>query len=76
MTKKQRVEELLLRDGSVSNIEIVYGTHGVRSTRLSDLIMKLRNMGYKIETKEVRGAKGEYIDCIYKLIELPPKLPQ
>jgi len=73
MNKLEKIENILIRDGGISNIETVYGTHGVRTTRLSDAISKLRARGYGIQTEMSRGAKGEYIDCHYILKSLPPK---
>lgn len=71
MTKLEWIENILMGDGQISNIETVYGAKGVRTTRLSESIRKLRARGWKISTNEVRGDKGQYIDCIYKLQSLP-----
>ena len=73
MTKILKIEKILLRDGGISNIETVKGTHGVRTTRLADTIAKLRARGYNIETTVERSADGGYIDCHYLLKEKPKK---
>ena len=73
MSKIEQVKRILKRDGGISNIETVYGTHGVRTTRLADVISKLRAKGYKIQTNVERSENGGYIDCHYFLKALPKK---
>ena len=73
MSKIEQVKRILKRDGGISNIETVYGTHGVRTTRLADVISKLRAKGYGIETNIQRSESGKYIDCHYILKMLPMK---
>ena len=73
MSKLEKVKRILKRDGGISNIETVYGTHGVRTTRLADVISKLRAQGYGIQTNVERTDKGEYIDCHYILKLVPNK---
>lgn len=62
-TQRQRVIEILERDGRIDNW---YAIDTRLSTRLSDHINELRNAGWEIETEILENK-----NCVYRLVKLP-----
>ena len=74
MSKKEKVLEILRRDGQIDNLDCVRGLHGFISLRLSDLIFQLRNEG-KIEIDEEKSGFLEGTkNWRYVIVPLKPKL--
>lgn len=53
-SKKDKVLDILRRDGKIDNFDLVHGVHGFISLRLSDLIFQLKQEG-KIEVDEEKS---------------------
>lgn len=71
MNKTQKVKEHLLEHGSITSWDAInlYG-----ETRLSDVILKLRQKGWDIRTIMVEftdryGNTGKYANYVYKGVE-------
>ena len=62
MTQIEEVRKYLRNNHSITSVE-AYEMFGI--TRLSDIIFKLRNMGYKIQTVSVKGKNRYGRPCYY-----------
>lgn len=72
-SKKDKVLEILRRDGKIDNFDLVHGTHGFISLRGSDLIFQLKQEG-KIEIDEEKsGFIGDTKNYRYIIKPLTPK---
>lgn len=65
MTQKEKVLKHLKEHGSITSWEAITKYH---ATRLSDIIFKLREQGYDIETINEKNADGAGTHARYKFI--------
>lgn len=65
MTKIDTLKAYLNKYGSVSNVGALNGAIGFRTSRLADMIFKLKRIGWEFETKELKYKNGTYKDCVY-----------
>ena len=66
MTKIERIEQVLLDVGYISNIDTLNGVYGFRTNRLGAFIHILRNK-YVIVTTIKKDMHNNYEDCIYTM---------
>ena len=64
-TKIDQLKQHLTKKGYIGNVDALNGKHGFRTNRLSSMIDKLKHQGWVFDTRELRTAKGLYIDYIY-----------
>ena len=65
-TKIDMLKQHLTKKGYISNVAVLNGEHGFRSSRLADMIYKLKHQGWVFDVRELRTSKNRlYKDCIY-----------
>lgn len=70
-TKIKAIADYMELHGKIKNVDVLNG-EPVRTNRLSAVIHTLKTeYGWDIKTKEKYTEDGKYIDCVYKVKNIP-----